>query len=120
MTEDEFWTGLEFRICRKEVVWTTRFLGVCGAMGIWRHRATRSSSGVHEWNHLDRPGWSTDMQFTMVLPDNIASKDDISLVHTYAPGAHDGVALGSPQTKVCGNRSFKCGTGCILISGLPC
>ena len=78
MTEDGFWTALEWRICRELSGMTDNALrhrwcdGVRG--DIVRREAGPACMSGSIW--IGKDG-QTEMQFTMALPDNIASKDGI-------------------------------------------
>jgi hypothetical protein len=78
MTEDNFWPALEYRICRELSGMSDSVLrpmwcdGIRGA--IVRREAGPAYMSGSIW--IGKDG-QTEMQFTMALPDNIASKDDI-------------------------------------------
>ena len=78
MTEDGFWTALEWRICRELSGMTDnvlRHMWCDGVRGdIVRREAGPACMSGSIW--IGKDG-QTEMQFTMALPDNIASKDHI-------------------------------------------
>ena len=78
MTEDEFWTALEFRICRELSGISDAVLRPMWCDGI-RGAIVRPEAGpayMYGTIYIGKTG-QTAMEFRMVLPDNIASKDDI-------------------------------------------
>src|SRR5215813_8828312 len=78
MTEDEFWTALEFRICRELSGMSNAVLSPMWCDGI-RGAIVRPEAGpayMYGTIYIGKTG-QTAMEFRMVLPDNIASKDDI-------------------------------------------
>jgi hypothetical protein len=78
MTEDEFWTRLEFRICLELTGMDDKVLRGMWCDGI-RGALTRPEAGPAYMSGtiwIGKTG-QTDMQFAMAMPDNIVSKDDI-------------------------------------------
>jgi hypothetical protein len=78
MTEDEFWLALEYRICRELRGMSDAVLRPMLCDGI-RGDIVRPEAGPAYLSgsiYIGKTG-QTEMQFTMALPDNIASKDDI-------------------------------------------
>jgi hypothetical protein len=78
MTEDEFWTALEWRICRELSGMNDNLLRHMWCDGVRGDIVQREAGPAC----LDGSIWigkdgQTAMQFTMTLPDNVASKDDI-------------------------------------------
>jgi hypothetical protein len=84
MTEDEFWSALERRICRELKGMNDNILrhmwcdGICGAMASVPNIVRPEADPVYMYGTIwiGKDG-QTPMQFTMALPDNIASKDGI-------------------------------------------
>jgi hypothetical protein len=78
MTEDDFWSALEWRICRELSGMSDAVLKPMWCDGI-RGNIVRPEAGPAYMSGtiwIGKDG-QTAMQFTMALPDNIASKDDI-------------------------------------------
>ena len=78
MTEDEFWSGLEFHICRELRGMDDKILSGMCCDGI-RGDIVRPEAGpayMYGTIYIGKTG-QTAMEFRMALPDNITSKDDI-------------------------------------------
>jgi hypothetical protein len=79
MTESEFWNALEWRIDRELRGMTDTFLRDIWCDGI-RGNVVRPEAGpayMYGTIWIGKDG-QTPMQFTMALPDNVVSKDDIA------------------------------------------